>query len=165
MRLQDKPLSERLPSSSSPSLPGSGITSRCCSSSVMANVCSTRYHTAGVPPHLLASEADRLRSQLKDRLLSSYFTIEWQRRVPPQLSEGSTTQAFAQRFLTDATTHLSPDMICLWLDLVAPFTDVHMPQRPSLEIEQQEKVEKVTGRGATVDAVVLPFTWERVGPL
>ena len=137
--------------------------SRCCTSSVMAAVCRTRYYTPSVRPPPSASEADRLRSQLRDRLLSSYSTIVRQRRVPPQLRGGSTTRAFAQRFLTGATTQLPPDTICLWQDLMALFTDVHLLQRSSFEVERREKVEKVPCRGAAVDTVVLLFKWHRVG--
>ena len=108
-------------------------------------------------------EADQLRSRVREHLLCSYSATEWERRVPPQLSEGSTPQAFADRFLTGATTHLPPDAICLWQDLLAPSTDVYLLQRSSFEIERQEKVEKIPCRRAVVDAIVLVFTWQGVG--
>ncbi len=108
-------------------------------------------------------EADQLRSQLKQHLLSSYSASEWEERVPPQLSEGCTPQAFADRFLTGATTHLPPDAICLWQDVLAPSTDVYLLQRSSFEIERKEKVEKIPCQGGAQHAVVLMFTWEGVG--
>lgn len=127
---------------------------RCLLYSLLQSMCS-----------LLPSprEADQLRGQLKEHLLSSYTSLEWEQRVPPQLSEGSTPQAFADRFLTGATTHLPPDAICLWQDIHAPSTDVYLLQRSSFEIERKEKVEKIPCRRAAQHAVVLLFTWEGVG--
>ena len=109
-------------------------------------------------------EADALRAQLRQHLLVSYSASEWQQRVPPQLSEGSTPQAFAERFLTRATSHLPPDAICLWQDLLAPSTDVYLLQRSSCDVELQEKVEKLPCRaGAPAHAIVLLFTWHGAG--
>ena len=144
MRLQDKPLSplvfKPIPARFRKHLPvlyivGDG---RCLSNALLHSRCAA-------PP--LSSEADRLRSQLRDRLLSSYSTIVRQRRVPPQLSEGSRPQAFVQRFLTDATTYLPPDTICLWQDLMSPSTDVCLLQRSSHGHAHADRVHTLAASG------------------
>ena len=108
-------------------------------------------------------EADQLRAQLRAHLLSSYSAVEWERRVPSQLSEGSTPPAFANRYLTGATTHLPPDAICIWQDLLAPSTDVYLLQLSTFETKREEHVEKLPCRGTAVHAMVLLLTWHGVG--
>ena len=83
--------------------------------------------------------------------------------MPQKLSEGSTPPAFADRYLTGATTHLPPDAICIWQDLLAPSTVLYLLQRSTFETNPEEHVEKLSCRGTAILAMVLLLTWQGVG--
>ena len=104
-------------------------------------------------------EADELRRKLKAHLLQFYTEEEWRERVPSDLREIISLQQFAERYLSDDTTHLPHDSIALWQDLRQRSTDVFILNKSP----QGEHVEKIPCRGTARDAVVLLFTWHGVG--
>ena len=68
---------------------------------------------------LTSSEADRLRSILKQRPLTCHTDEQWERRVPAHMRDTMSRQQFVERYLTRCTAHVPHEVVALWQDEVS----------------------------------------------